>query len=149
MITVEKISSLVSEKILNKDLFLVDIVIKSGNRITVFLDSDSGLHIKDCVEISRHIESNLDRDTEDFSLEVSSAGLDQPLKLLRQYQKNIGNELKIVTTDDKSYVAILTELKDDLLTLLIPENKKAKTPEKVMVLSVNEIKEAKLVIKIK
>ncbi len=148
MINVEKISNLVSEKLLGKDLFLVDIIIKSGNRISVFLDSDNGVHIKDCVEISRHIESNLDRESEDFSLEVSSAGLDQPLKLLRQYHKNIGKELKILTTDEKNFTGVLSEIKENSLSLHIPANKKQKTAEQQIILSFNEIKEARIVIKI-
>jgi len=88
MITTEQIEKLVAEKLENKDVFLVDIRIRHGNRISVFLDSDTGVNIKTCAELSRYIEFNLDRESEDFELEVSSAGLDQPLKLLRQYVKN-------------------------------------------------------------
>ncbi len=148
MITTELIEKLVNEKITDQDVFLVDIRIRSGNRISVFIDSDTGVNIKNCVEISRHIEANLDRESEDFELEVSSAGLDQPLKQRRQYVKNIGNDLKIVTLDDKTLTANLQAVDDDSIRLLIPANKKLKTAEQQHILPFSEIKEAKIVIKI-
>jgi ribosome maturation factor RimP len=148
MITEEKIAQLVSEKIQNKDLFLVDVVIKGRNRISVFLDSDTGVKIKDCAEISRHIESNLNREEEDFELEVSSAGLDQPLKLFRQFQKNVGKDLKILTDDEKSFVGLLKSIENKQLLFVIPANKKLKTPEQEIVVSFGEIREAKIVIRI-
>jgi ribosome maturation factor RimP len=148
MITTEQIEKLVNEKLLNKDVFLVDIHIRHGNRISVFLDSDTAVNIKTCAELSRYIESNLDRESEDFELEVSSAGLDQPLKLQRQYVKNIGKELKITGVDDKSFVAELIAVEGDSVSLVIPENKKLKTPKKELNLPFKEIKEAKIVIKI-
>jgi len=148
MITTEQIEKLVAEKLENKDVFLVDIRIRHGNRISVFLDSDTGVNIKTCAELSRYIEFNLDRESEDFELEVSSAGLDQPLKLLRQYVKNIGRELKVTTLDDKSFVAELKGVEGDSVILLIPENKKLKTPAKELKLPLGEIREAKIVIKI-
>lgn len=148
MITTELIEKLVNEKITDQDVFLVDIRIRSGNRISVFIDSDTGVNIKNCVEISRHIEANLDRESEDFELEVSSAGLDQPLKQRRQYVKNIGNDLKIVTLDDKTLTANLQAVDDDSIRLLIPANKKLKTAEQQLILPFSEIKEAKIVIKI-
>jgi ribosome maturation factor RimP len=148
MITTEQIEKLVNEKLLDKDVFLVDVRIRHGNRISVFLDSDTAVNIKTCAELSRYIESNLDRESEDFELEVSSAGLDQPLKLQRQYVKNIGQDLKITTPDDKSFVAGLIAVHDETISLTIPENKKLKTPKKEIDLPFKEIKEAKIVIKI-
>jgi ribosome maturation factor RimP len=148
MITIEQIEKLVAEKLVDKDVFLVDIRIRHGNRISVFLDSDTAVNIKTCAELSRYIEFSLDRESEDFELEVSSAGLDQPLKLHRQYVKNIGKELKILTVEDKAFVASLMGVNDESISLVIPENKKLKTPKKEVELPFKEIKEAKIVIKI-
>jgi len=148
MITVNQISTLVNEKLQGTELFLVEVLVRSGNRISVFIDSDTHVSIADCVGISRHIESNLDREKEDFELEVSSAGLDQPLKLHRQYLKNIGNDLKITTKDEKTIQAALLGISEKEITVLIPENKKNKTPEQEAVVALNNIKEAKIIIKI-
>lgn len=148
MITVKQISDLVNEKLRDTELFLVETLIRSGNRIAVFLDSDTHVGIGDCAEINRFIESNLDRETEDFELVVSSAGLDQPLKMHRQYLKNIGNEMEIVTKDEKSITATLLGVSEKEITLLIPENKKKKTPEQETLVAFKDIKEAKLIINI-
>ncbi|NCF75542.1 MAG: hypothetical protein GWO87_03600 [Xanthomonadaceae bacterium] len=94
MIEKKKIKNLVDEKLQNTEKFLVDIKIKSGNKILVFLDSDKSITIKDCADINRYIISKLDKEKEDFELRVSSAGLDKPFKLLRQYKKNIGKEVE-------------------------------------------------------
>ena len=148
MITSEKILTLVNEWLQDTDLFLVEVRVRSGNRINVYIDSDTQVNIQDCAKLSRFIESNFDRETEDFELEVSSAGLDQPLKLQRQYQKNIGNDLKIVTQDGKTLIGTLLSLDAANLTLLLPENKKLKTPKQEVTLAFSDIKEAKIVIKI-
>lgn len=148
MITVKQISDIVKEKLQGSELFLVEALVRPGNRISVFLDSDTHVSIADCAELSRFIESKLDREQEDFELEVSSAGLDHPLKLHRQYLKNIGNDLKILTADGKSFTAALLGAGENNITLLIPENKKKKTPEQEVVVDLKDIKEAKLVIKI-
>ena len=77
------------------DKFLVDLHISKDNRINVSIDGDNGINIDDCIELSRYIESHLDREVEDFELNVASAGLDTPLKLLRQYKKNVGRSLRV------------------------------------------------------
>ena len=106
MITKEKVQSLVDE-VLIKDQFIVDITVGLGNVITVFVDSDAGISVGECVEISRHIEHSLDRETEDFSLEVSSPGLSFPFKVLRQYLKNIGREVEVVTLNGERQKGVL------------------------------------------
>ncbi|HNW90087.1 MAG TPA: ribosome assembly cofactor RimP [Bacteroidales bacterium] len=148
MITVKKITEIVNEKLHGTELFLVQVLVGSNNHITVFIDSDTHVSIDDCAQVSRFIESNLDREKEDFELEVSSAGLDKPIKLHRQYLKNIGNDLKIVTNDGKSFTAALLGAGKNDITLLIPENKKKKIPEQEVVVAIKDIKEAKIVIKI-
>jgi len=96
MITKEKIQFLV-EEVLSDDQFIVEITVGLANEISVSVDSDAGISVGECVQISRHIEGSLDRETEDFSLEVTSPGLLLPLKVLRQYLKNIGREVEVVT----------------------------------------------------
>jgi ribosome maturation factor RimP len=99
MINAEEIRKTVEEKIEGSDKFVVEVKVRSGNRIVVLLDSDTSLSIDDCIKITRHIESVYDRETEDYDLMVSSAGIDQPYKLLRQYIKNIGREVEVSLRD--------------------------------------------------
>ena len=82
----------------NPSLFLVNLTIGADNGIKVVLDGDEGVSLQDCVDVSRAIEHNLDREEEDFSLEVTSAGATSPLTLPRQYNKNIGRKLQVRTT---------------------------------------------------
>ncbi len=98
----KNIIKLVDEAILeNQQLFLIDLIISSDNKITVIVDGDEGVPLKECIRISRHIEHNLDRDTTDFSLEVTSPGIAEPLMNKRQYKKNLGRTLKITTELEK------------------------------------------------
>lgn len=99
MIDEGMIRKLAEEKLGEAGTFLTDVVVKQGNSIHIFIDGDQGVTIDDCVALSRHIESNLNRDEEDFNLQVSSAGIDQPLKFARQYIKNIGRKLSIELKD--------------------------------------------------
>jgi ribosome maturation factor RimP len=94
MVQKEQIEKLVNE-VVSGPCFLVDITVSPGNMIEVVVDCDQGITIEKCVEISRHIEGNLDRETEDFSLNVSSPGLGKPFKVHRQYVKNIGREVEV------------------------------------------------------
>jgi len=106
MITKEKIQILVDE-VMSDDMFIVDITVGTGNSISVLVDSDAGISVGECVQISRHIEGSLDREVEDFSLEVSSPGLSLPLKVLRQYLKNIGREVEVVTKSGEKQKGVL------------------------------------------
>jgi ribosome maturation factor RimP len=94
----EKVTNLLEEGLLEKpSLFLVDLTISDSYKIIVTLDGDDGVVLQDCIDISRAIDQNLDREEQDFSLEVASAGVSTPLKLVRQYKKNIGRTLKVKT----------------------------------------------------
>ncbi len=95
------------EEIISDDMFIVGITINSGNAIAVTVDSETGIDIDKCVEISRHIEKNLDRNAEDFSLEVSSPGLDAPLKIPRQFYKNIGRKIEVIALNGERKEGIL------------------------------------------
>lgn len=97
MIDKEIVTNLVSESLQDSDCFLVDVAVSPDNRIVVEIDNDEGVDIDECVRISRFIEEHLDRDVEDYELEVGSAGLTSPLKVVRQYEKHIGDEMEVLT----------------------------------------------------
>jgi len=154
MINKELIRSLIDEK-LTDDMFVVDIQVSTGNAISVLIDSDNGLSIDQCVAFSRQIEHNLDRDEEDFQLEVSSPGLTQPFKVLRQYQKNIGREIEVTTNDGDKHTGILKEAGEDGIILeesrreRVEGKKKKVTVTENLPFSFDKIRTAKSVISFK
>lgn len=79
----------------NQNIFLVEKKISSGNQIEILIDSFDNISIKDCILLSRHIEFSLDREENDFSLQVASAGLSEPFKVFMQYQKYVGSEVDV------------------------------------------------------
>ncbi|MEO0038663.1 MAG: hypothetical protein RIQ59_1874 [Bacteroidota bacterium] len=97
-------------------LFLIDISISDSYKIVVTLDGDNGVTLQDCIDVTRAIESNLDRETQDYALEVASVGVGSPLKLVRQYIKNIGRTL-IVKTNNTTLEAELTAADDAKIVL--------------------------------
>ena len=99
------------------ELFLVDLKVGADNCIKVILDGDNGVRLADCVAISRAVEHELDRDTLDFSLEVTSVGVSTPLQLPRQYKKNIGRKIEVTTTAAKTLVGTLVKADDTALEL--------------------------------
>ena len=114
----EKVKELLDDSLQKrKDLFLIDFEILEGNKIRIVIDGDNGVLVEDCMFVSRAIEHNLDRETEDFSLEVSSAGATTPLANKRQYKKHIGRILKIATLDKEKYEAVLIAANNDFISL--------------------------------
>jgi ribosome maturation factor RimP len=142
-ITVKLITDLVEEKIAGSDLFIGEIKVKPGNIIFVFIDGDSGVTIDQCIAISRHIENSLDRAREDFELHVSSYGVGQPLKYLRQYKNAVGKQLSVTTHENGKYVGKLLEATENEIVLEIPAAKKKESIKKVEI-PVNDIKTAKI-----
>lgn len=116
------LTATVEECIAGTDIFIVDIRIEAGNRVVVELDSPTGLDIDTCAAITRKIESVFDRDAEDYELEVGSAGLTAPFKVRGQYEKNLGNEVEILTRDGQKFSGVLTELNpdEDVFTVEVP-----------------------------
>lgn len=102
-------------------LFLVDLIVKKGNSIKILIDKQEGINIEDCTRVSRLLDAKLDRDIEDFELEVSSPGLGAPLKVFRQYQKNLGNEVDVIKKDGMKVSGRLTHVDDDGILLEIGE----------------------------
>ena len=109
MIEKQKVKELVEQWLDGKDYFLTDLTISPDNRIVVEIDHADGVWIDDCVQLSRFIEEHLDRDVEDFELEVGSAGLGQPFKVLRQWQNHVGKEVEIITNDNRKLKGTLKE----------------------------------------
>ena len=96
MITKERIQQLVDEFLTeNEEIFLVSLKIGGGNQIEVLIDSFQGIKMGDCVKLSRHIEGSLDREEEDFALQIASAGLSEPFKVFKQYEKNVGRKIDV------------------------------------------------------
>jgi len=136
----------------NESLFLISFEVSSSKKIIVVVDGDQGVSVQDCMKISRHIEHNLDREEEDFSLEVSSAGVSEGLQHIRQYKKNINRKVKVVTTDNNILEGNLTSADDEKIKLQWkarepkPIGKGKVTVEKQQTIPLSEIKEAKVKI---
>ncbi|MCK9411755.1 MAG: ribosome assembly cofactor RimP [Prolixibacteraceae bacterium] len=152
MISKVVIQRMVEEK-LSDTMFIVDVTVGPGNAISVIIDSDEGLSIDKCIEMSRHIEHQFDREVEDFSLEVSSPGLTQPFKVLRQYLKNIGKEVEIITAKGDKFTGTLKSANEENFVIETSSNIKVdgkKTVElKTVEFSLQEIKTVKQVITFK
>ena len=152
MIDKIKIAALVNEKITD-DQFLVDVTVSSSNVIHVMVDSDNGISINQIVEISRYVESNLDREVEDFELSVFSAGLSEPFSLPRQYKKNTGTEIDVLLTNGNKLIGKLNIADDQGFDLevttkeKIEGSKKKELVTKVHHFEYSEIKEAKKILK--
>lgn len=113
----EKVIDLLNEGLKEKpSVFLIDLTITDAFKIIVTLDGDNGVVLQDCIDVSRSIEHNLDREEQDFSLEVASVGVGSALKLVRQYKKNIGRML-IVKLAESTIEAELVDANDEFITL--------------------------------
>jgi ribosome maturation factor RimP len=113
VINAKKIQHLAEEYLDGTPGFLVDVKVASGNVIRIALENDDRTTISDCVALSRHIEGSFDREQEDFSLDVGSPGLDQPLKVLRQYLKIIGQQIAVKPIDGKKIQGELVSVEED------------------------------------
>jgi len=153
MLPSDKILDLIHEPLADTQIYLVDLSIDQKNNIKIVLDSDGSVSLSDCVTISRAIENNLDREKEDFSLEVTSAGLGQPLKQERQYQKYIGKEIEVLGKDGTKHLGKLISLNAASIKMVKASEKKKKmnnkeTEENILQISFNEIKQTKGVVKV-
>ncbi len=155
MIDKQVIIKLAEEQLGSSDNYLVDVEIQPGNLIIVEIDNDEAVCIDDCVELSRYIEDHLDRDKEDFELEVGSAGITSPFKILRQYQKNVGNEVEMLLNSGIKLSGVLKSADENGVVLTVtkqvkPEGAKRKvTVEEDQAYTFNEIKSTKYLIRFK
>lgn len=113
MIDREKLTEFVSEALADTDCFLTDLTVSDDNDIVVEIDSEGSIDIDFCSALSRRIEEAFPRDDEDYTLEVGSAGLTAPFKVRRQWEKNIGNDIELLTRDGKKLYGVLTALTED------------------------------------
>ena len=155
MIDRQKVVELANEWLADKEYFLVDVIITKDDKITVEIDHAEGVWIEDCAELSRHIESGLSRDSEDYELEVGSAGLGQPFKVVQQYKNHIGLEVEVLGKDGKKYKGILKDVNDEDFVLSMTKKEKVegvKRPQLVEVdlkFTFDEVKYTKYIIKFK
>ena len=155
MIDKNVVKKLVDEWLQDQEYFLVDIEISPDNRIVVEIDHVDGVWIEDCVALSRYIEERLSRDDEDYELEVGSAGIGQPFKVLQQYLIHIGKEVEVLTKTGKKLEGVLKEAGEDNFTVTIerkvkPEGaKRPKLVEEDVTFAYDEIKYTKYLISFK
>jgi ribosome maturation factor RimP len=155
MISEEQILKLVKEKLQETDNFIVDVKVNTGNKIIVEIDNDKGISIEDCVKVSRFLEDNLDREKEDFELQVSSPGLNKPFKILRQYIKNIGRNVEVVMSNGEKLEGKLLSANEEAVVLELEKKvkdektKKKKTIKEAVKIDFDQIKETKIIISFK
>lgn len=150
MIKKAYIRELAAKHLEGTDKYVTDVIVKAGNVITIVIDGDSAVLIDDCSHLSKAVESSLDRDAEDFELRVTSYGADKPLIHRRQYTKNIGRELQVLTSDEQKIKGKLVKVNEENITLELPPDKKKKeTQPSEITLSFSGIVQAKVVLSFK
>lgn len=155
MIDKQKVIELTQEWLSDKEYFLVDVAISKSDKITVEIDHAEGVWIEDCADLSRHIESGLSRDTEDYELEVGSAGLGQPFKVFQQYLIHIGKEVETLSKAGKKLRGILKSANEHSFVVTITKKEKVegvKRPQLVeedIEFAYDEVKYTKYIINFK
>ena len=155
MISKNVVEGIVNEWLGDKEYFLVDVSVSPDDKIVVEIDHAEGVWIDDCVELSRFIESKLDREEEDYELEVGSAGIGQPFKVLQQYLIHIGKEVEVLTKEGKKLEGVLKEADENHFVVTIQKKVKlegAKRPKLVdedVTFMYEEIKYTKYLISFK
>lgn len=138
MIDRQLLQDTVEAAISGTDIFVVDVTVGADNRLNVEIDSPSGVDIDTCVAITRKIEETFDRDVEDYELEVGSAGLTSPFKVKGQYDKNIGNEIEVLTRDGKKLRGVLESVASDGSEFTLSVTRKVKEEGKKRPVTVTE-----------
>ena len=155
MIEKKTVSRIVEEWLEGKDYFLVDVTVTPDDKIVVEIDHAEGVWIDDCVDLSRYIESKLNREEEDYELEVGSAGIGQPFKVLQQYIIHIGKEVEVLGKDGKKWTGVLMDANEENFTITVqvkvkPEGaKRPKLVEQNVTFVYDEIKYTKYLISFK
>ena len=150
MIEKQKIQGLVEEFIKGTGLFLVTVKVGNGNRIMVLADKNEGITIDECAAIHRHIENGLDREKEDFELQVSSPGLDMPFGVIEQYFKNEGKKVEVVDNEGSKYTGELKNITKGGFELETEKKTKGRAIElKDMSFNFEQIKSTRVILTIK
>jgi len=124
MIAESLVNEIIEKYLVDTDYYLVEAKVTHDNRITVEIDSFDGVSIDFCIKLNKHIEAQFDREVEDFELEVSSAGLSEPFKVLKQYEKNIGNEVEVLTKAGKKLCGTLITVGETAFTIQLEKMEK-------------------------
>ena len=155
MVEKKTVCQIVDEWLDGKEYFLVEVAISPDDKIVVEIDHKEGVWIEDCVELSRYIESKLNREDEDYELEVGSAGIGQPFKVLQQYTNHIGKEVEVLRKDERKLCGVLKAADEQHFTVTVEKKVKpegAKRPQLVQedeMLAYDEIKYTKYLISFK
>lgn len=149
------VNQIIDEYLQDSELYLVDLKITQDNRVLIEIDAFKGVSLDDCIGLNRFIESKIDREIEDYELEVSSAGLTEPFKVLKQYEKNIGKEVEVLTTEGKKMTGVISQVAEEQFGLTIEKSmkqegaKRKTTVKEELLLSYKNIKTTKLIIRFK
>ncbi len=155
MIDKKIVNQIVEDWMESKDYFLTDLTVSADNRIVIEMDHAQGVWIDDCVDLSRYVESRLNRDEEDYELEVGSAGIGQPFKVIRQYEIHVGHEVEVLTAEGKKLRGLLKEANAEGFILTVEEKVKAEGEKRPKLCPVdhsftyNEVKYTKYLISFK
>ena len=155
MVDKDLVTRIVSEWLEDKEYFLVDLTVSPDDKIVVEIDHADGVWIDDCVSLSQYIESRLNRDEEDYELEVGSAGIGQPFKVLKQYLIHIGSEVEVMDKSGKKWIGTLSAANEDDFTIEVelkvkPEGaKRPKLVKQELTFTYNDIKYTKYLISFK
>ena len=125
MIEKKTVSRIVEEWLEGKDYFLVEVTVSPDDKIVVEIDHAEGVWIEDCVELSRFIESKLNREEEDYELEVGSAGIGQPFKVLQQYYNHIDSDVEVLTKDGRKLTGVLKDADEEKFVVAVQKKVKA------------------------
>ena len=152
MIKKKQIIDLIEEHFAGSDKFIVDVKVLAGNKIEIYVDAPNHIVIADCVALSRHIEGSLDREKDDFELQVSSPGATQPFKVVQQYKKYINSKVEVTTKEGKKHQGVILSANDN--EFVLEETRKEKktigkgnqTVVENITLTYNQIKETKSIL---
>ncbi len=137
MIDKNKVKDLVNEWLTGKEYFLVDATVDNQNKITVEIDHKDGVWIEDCCELSKFIEEHFDREVEDFELEVGSAGIGQPFKVLQQYINSVGYDVELLTADGKKMEGYLKDADENSFVVTVQEKQKLEGKKRPVIVDVD------------
>ena len=155
MIEKKTVSQIVEEWLEGKDYFLVEVTVSPDDKIVVEIDHAEGVWIEDCVELSRFIESKLNREEEDYELEVGSAGIGQPFKVLQHYYNHVGSDVEVLTKDGRKLTGVLKDADEEKFVVAVQKKvkvegaKRPKLMEEDEIFRYDEIKYTKYLISFK
>ncbi|MBP3774222.1 MAG: ribosome assembly cofactor RimP [Bacteroidaceae bacterium] len=138
MIDKNKVTEIVNEWLADKRYFLTDLTVDEDDRIVVEIDDKDGVWIDDCVELSKFIESRLNRDDEDYELEVGSAGLGQPFKVMQQYLNHVGDNVEVLTKERKKLKGVLKNADEEGIVLTVKRKVLAEGAKRPKMMDVDE-----------